>query len=56
MKELIEFAKQFIAKHPQHKEAVKDLIQLCSDEIEEGSPATHEIQLCRNSIEQLLEK
>ena len=57
MKERIDYlnkyAKDFIEKHPQHKEEVKDLVQLCLDEIGEGGSVEHEIQLCINDIDQL---
>ena len=56
MKQLIEFAKEFIQKHPQHKEEVIDLVQLCKDEIEEGGSPQHEMSLCIESIKQLLEE
>lgn len=55
MNELLEFANKFVAEHPQHKDEVNDLLQLCFDEIEEGGSSANEIQLCRTSIEQLLE-
>lgn len=54
MKQLIEFAKEFIQKHPQHKGEVIDLVQLCKDEIEEGGSISHEINLCIGSIQDLL--
>lgn len=54
MKQLIEFAKEFIQKHPQHKEEVIDLVQLCKDEIGEGGSPQHEINLCIGSIQDLL--
>lgn len=56
MKELIEFARNFITKNPGLKSEVEDLVQLCRDEIEEGGSETHEIQLCTESIKQLLEE
>lgn len=54
LQQLQKFANDFIIKHPQHKEEVNDLVQLCKDEIEEGGSVSHEIQLCMNDIEQLL--
>ena len=53
--ELITFAKEFIAKHPEHKKDITNLVQLCKDEIEEGGSPDHERELCIESIKQLLE-
>jgi hypothetical protein len=56
MKEAVEFAKEFIKEHPNLKVEVMDLLELCQSEIEEGGSPTHEVDLCINSIKQLLEK
>jgi hypothetical protein len=56
MKEVIEFAKQFIAENPQLKEEVLDLVSLCRSEIEEGGSPQHEMYLCIESIKQLKEE
>jgi len=56
MKEAVEFAKEFIKEHPNLKEEVVDLLELCQSEIEEGGSPTHEVELCINSIKQLLEE
>ncbi len=56
MKRLIDYAKEFIAKHPRFKEEVNDLVRLCYNEIEEGGSVEHEIDLAINSIDQLLEE
>jgi hypothetical protein len=45
-----------ITKHPEYKEEILDYYDLCINEIEEGGSATHEIELCRDSIEQLTEE
>ena len=49
-----EFAKDFIGKHPQHKEEVIDLLQLMSDEIEGGESADNELNLFEGSCDDLL--
>ena len=46
MTNLIDYANQVMEKYPSLKSDVQGLIQLCIDEIEEGSPERHEIQLC----------
>ncbi|MEY4571497.1 MAG: hypothetical protein RLZ10_708 [Bacteroidota bacterium] len=53
MKELIEFAREFIKENPSLRGEVIDLIQLCRDEIDEGGSPAHEISLCVESIKQL---
>jgi hypothetical protein len=56
MKKAIEFAKEFIKEYPNLKEEVIDLLNLCQSEIEEGGSPTHEVDLCINSIKQLIEQ
>jgi hypothetical protein len=56
MKKAVEFAKEFINEHPNLKVEVMDLLELCQSEIEEGGSPTHEVELCINSIKQLLEE
>jgi hypothetical protein len=56
MKKAVEFAKEFIKEHPNFKEEVIDLLDLCQSEIEEGGSPTHEVDLCINSIKQLTEQ
>ena len=52
--QLKEWIKVQITKHPEHKEEMLDLYSLCMDEIEQDGSPTHEIELCRNAIEQLI--
>lgn len=56
MKEVIQFAKQFITEHPNLKDEVIGLVELCQSEIEEGGSPQHEMSLCIESIKQLLEE
>jgi len=56
MKELIEYAKKVLSGHPELKDEVEGLIQLCRDEIEQGESPEHEIELCMEDIRQLIEE
>jgi hypothetical protein len=51
-----EFAKDFIANNPQHKEEVIDLLQLMIDEIEGGESAYNELNLFEGACNDLLLK
>lgn len=48
--------KEQIAQHPEHKEEMLDLYSLCIDEIEQGGSPANEINLCMNSINELIEQ
>jgi outer membrane protein assembly factor BamD (BamD/ComL family) len=50
----VEYGNEFMKKHPQHKEEVKDYFQLMKDEIEEGSSTEHEIDLFIGACDDLL--
>jgi hypothetical protein len=56
MTNLIEYANLVMTKYPRLKEEVKSLVQLCIDEIEEGSPESHEIELCWSDINELVKE
>lgn len=56
MTNLIEFADTVMAKYPRISGDIRALVQLCIDEIEEGSPESHEIQLCWSDIEELVKE
>jgi hypothetical protein len=43
-------------KYPKQKEKIFDLYDLCINEIEEGGSPDHEIYLCIDLIEQLIEE
>lgn len=47
------FVRDSIISHPQHKEEITDLFQLCLDEIDEGGSVENEISHCRIDIEEL---
>jgi hypothetical protein len=48
------WAKEKINKYPNLEDEINDFIQLCIDEVEQGASLTHEIELCQDSIEQLI--
>ncbi len=54
MEELKKYVVEVMKSHPQHKEEIRDLYQLCLDEIDEGGSVEHEISLCRNDIEEII--
>lgn len=56
MKQAVDFAREFVKEHPHLKHQVLDLLELCQSEIEEGGSPTHEVELCINSIKELLEE
>ena len=56
LEQLKEWIKVQITKHPEHKEEMLDLYSLCIDEIADGGSEWNEVQLCRSSIEELLEE
>jgi hypothetical protein len=48
------FVRDSIISHPQYKEEINDLFQLCLDEIDEGGSVYNEVTLCRNDIEEII--
>lgn len=56
LEQLKDWIKVQITKHPEHKEEMLDLFSLCVDEIADGGSEWNEIQLCRSSIEELIEE
>ena len=55
MEELVQWARGFKNSHPDKFYEIWDYVSLCHSEIEEGGSPTHEIELCKESIKQLLE-
>lgn len=49
-------AKEFLEKHPEHKEEVEGLFLLMQDEINEGGSPSSEYESFIQSIEDLLEE
>ena len=54
LKRAVDYGNEFIKKHPQHKDDVKNYFQLMKDEIEEGSSTEHEIDLFIGACDDLL--
>jgi hypothetical protein len=56
----LEYLKKFIAEkvdaYPKLKDEIMDFYSLCISEIEEGSPEYHEVGMCMNDIEELIEE
>ena len=53
MNELEIWTKNWIDNNPEHKAQAKEFLQLCKDEIEQGSSRLLEIELCKSAIEEL---
>jgi len=53
-RDLVHYAKDIVAKHPDLKEEIDGLLELCWSEIEEGSSVQHEINLCQRDIDSLV--
>jgi len=56
MDELVEWARILKNEHPNKFSEIWDFISLCYDEIENGESPEHEIELCKESIRQLIEE
>jgi hypothetical protein len=54
MENLKKFVMDTIKSYPQHEEEIRDLYQLCLDEIEEGGSVEHECSLCQSDIEEII--
>lgn len=54
MEELVQWAKKYKDTHPDKFYQIWDFISLCDDEIEQGGSPEHEIELCKESIRQLV--
>lgn len=48
------YCSEKIKQYPQYKPDILDFYQLCRDEIEQGGSEAHEIDLCINDIEALI--
>lgn len=56
MNELVKWAREFKNSHPDKFSEIWDFVSLCQDEIAEGGSPDHEIELCKESIRQLIEE
>jgi len=52
----VQWARGFKNSHPDMFDEIWDYVSLCHDEIEEGGSPTHEIELCKESIKQLIDE
>jgi hypothetical protein len=53
---LVEFVTQKVKEHPELKEEIMDFYSLCLSEIEDGGAEYHEVGMCINDIEELIEQ
>tara|TARA_Y100000389_G_C17120483_1_gene345192 strand:+ start:323 stop:553 length:231 start_codon:yes stop_codon:yes gene_type:complete len=56
MTDLIEYANEVTKKYPTLEGDIRGLLDLCIMEIEEGSPESHEIELCWTDIDHLVQE
>lgn len=56
MKDLLKFCYDTAKKYPHLADEINDFYILCQDEIEQGGSTQHEIELCIQSIEDLIEE
>ena len=54
-RDLKQYVRDMIVKHPELREQMLELLELCMDEIEEGASPSNEMHLCVNDINQLIE-
>ena len=53
-RDLIQYVRDMIVKHPELREQMLELLELCMDEIEEGASPSNEMHLCVSDINQLI--
>lgn len=54
LQEFKKYINKQIVEYPLLKEEILDFYELAIDEIDEGGSTTHEIELCQESIKQLI--
>jgi hypothetical protein len=54
MKELLEYCREMIVKHPCYRVEINDLYILCRDNIKEGESKDNKIEQCYSSIRSLV--
>ena len=54
MQKLASWCLEIISKHPQHVKEINGFFKLCQDEILAGESMTNEVELCRGSINELI--
>jgi len=53
-RELVSYARSVADNHPDLKDEIDGLVDLCWSEIEEGGSIQHEINLCQRDIDSLV--
>ena len=53
-RDLKQYVRDMIVKHPELREQMLELLELCMDEIEEGASPSNEVHLCVSDINQLI--
>jgi hypothetical protein len=53
---LVEFVTEKIKSYPKLKDEIMDFYSLCLSEIEDGGAEYHEVGMCLNDIEELIEQ
>ena len=53
-RDLKNYVRDMIVKHPELKEQMLEFLELCMGEIEEGESPSNEMHLCVRDIEQLI--
>ena len=52
--QFVKYIMDMLETYPQQTKEIRDLFRLCKDEINEGGSPQHEMDLCRNDIEELV--
>jgi len=53
-RDLKNYVRDMIVKHPELREQMLEFLELCMDEIEEGGSPANEMHLCVSDINQLI--
>ena len=53
---LVKFVTEKVQSYPTLKDEIMDIYSLCLSEIEEGAAEYHEVGMCLNDIEELIEE
>lgn len=56
LKYLKQFVEEKVEAYPKLKDEIMGYYSLCLSEIEEGAPEYHEVGMCMNDIEELIEE
>lgn len=56
LEQLRKWVDEKMTQHPELRSDIRDLYRLCLDEIEDGGSVEHEIELCINDIDELIDE